>query len=65
MGQEMKGSIDKYLTKGSSKPHWRYRIYRGKDAAGVKQYDTHAGFKKRMGASKAMRDALPDDDCLD
>jgi integrase len=55
MDQEMKGSIDKYTRKGSSKPHWRYRIYTGKDAAGVKQYATRAGFEKQGEAADAMR----------
>jgi hypothetical protein len=32
----MKGCIDKYVVKGSSKPRWRFRIYTGKDAAGKK-----------------------------
>ena len=54
----MTGSIDKYITKGSSKPHWRYRIYAGKDPAGVKQYITHAGFDKRALADDAMRDRI-------
>src|SRR5438128_591591 len=51
----MKGSIDKYAVKTSSKARWRYRIYVGKDAAGVKQYDSHAGFEKQSAAADAMR----------
>jgi integrase len=56
----MKGSIDKYTTKGSSKPHWRYRIYTGKDAAGVKQYVTRAGFEKQAKADEEMRHRIYD-----
>ena len=56
--KEMTGSIDKYITKGSSKPHWRYRIYTGKDSAGVKQYATRAGFEKQALAGDAMRDRI-------
>src|ERR1035437_2379866 len=55
---EMKGSTDKYDTKGSSKPHWRYRIYTGKNDAGVKQYETRAGFEKQGKADTAMRDRI-------
>ena len=54
----MTGSIDKYITKGSSKPHWRYRIYTGKDSTGVKQYATRAGFEKQALAGDAMRDRI-------
>jgi integrase len=54
----VKGCIDKYSTKGSSKPHWRYRIYRGKDAAGKKQFVIKAGFKKQGEAEDAMRAAM-------
>lgn len=54
----MKGSIDKYNTKGSSKPHWRYPIYTGKDASGVKQYVTRAGFEKQGEAADSMRDRI-------
>jgi integrase len=54
----MKGSIDKYTTKGSSKPHWRYRIYTGKNEAGVKQYVARAGFEKQGEAADAMRDRI-------
>ena len=42
----MTGSVDKYQTK-TSKPHWRYRIYTGKNADGVKQYEARAGFEKQ------------------
>ena len=54
----MTGSIDKYMTKGSSKPHWRYRIYTGKDEAGRKQYVTRAGFEKQGEAADTMRDRI-------
>src|SRR5450432_1421009 len=54
----MKGSIDKYTTRGSSKPHWRYRIYRGKDLVGKKLWETRAGFKKEADATKALRDRI-------
>jgi Arm DNA-binding domain len=54
----MKGSIDKYTTKSTSKPHWRFRIYKGKDAAGVKQYDTRGGFEKQKDAADAMSDRI-------
>lgn len=54
----MKGCVDKYSTKGSSKPHWRYRIYRGKDASGKKQFQIKAGFKKQGEAEDAMRIAM-------
>lgn len=49
------GSIDKYMTKGSSKPRWRYRIYTGKTSSGVKQYASGAGFETEKQATKAMR----------
>lgn len=51
----MTGSIDKYFIKGSTKPHWRYRIYLGKDASGKKQWVSAAGFAKQGDASDAMR----------
>lgn len=51
----MTGSIDRYKIKGSSKPHWRYRVYKGKNDAGVKQYVTCAGFKTQGEAAEAMR----------
>ena len=54
----MKGSIDKYSIKGGSKPHWRYRIYRGKDATGRKLFQIKAGFKKQGDAEDAMRTAM-------
>jgi integrase len=58
MAEEMKGSIDKYMTKGSSKPHWRYRIYKGKNAAGIKEYDTRAGFEKQAEAQEKMQERI-------
>jgi hypothetical protein len=51
----MKGSIDKYTTKGSSKPHWRYRIYLGKNEHGKKLWGARAGFEKQAEALDAMR----------
>jgi hypothetical protein len=51
----MKGSIDKYTVKGSSKPRWRFRIYMGKNDAGAKQYVCGAAFEKQGEAADAMR----------
>jgi integrase len=51
----MKGSIDKYTIKGSSKPRWRYRLYIGKAANGVKQWESHGGYEKQGDAAVAMR----------
>jgi len=54
----VKGCIDKYSTAGSSKPHWRYRIYRGKNGAGKKQFVSKAGFQKQGDAEDALRIAM-------
>jgi integrase len=51
----MKGSIDKYSVKGSSKPRWRYRVYTGKDETGKKLYETQAAFAKEGDAYDAMQ----------
>jgi len=50
----MTGSIDKYRTKSSSKPHWRYRIFAGRDATGKKVYVSAAGFATQGEAADAM-----------
>ena len=50
----MKGSTDKYEVKGS-KPHWRYRLYLGKNpVSGKKLFETKAGFEKEAEAQKAL-----------
>jgi integrase len=54
----MKGSITKYTITGSSRPHWRFRIYIGKDETGRKLYDAGAGtagFLKEGDARTAMK----------
>src|SRR5436305_1930668 len=51
----MKGSVDNYKVKGNKKPKWRFRIYVGKNAAGIKQYEQKAGFPRESDAYDAMR----------
>jgi len=54
----MTGSIDKYKIKGSSKPHWRYRISVGSSASGKRQYVSQSGFEKQADAADCMHRKL-------
>jgi len=51
----MKGSVTKYVVKGSSRPRWRFRVYAGKDEAGKKLYEGNGGFLKEGEAQTAMK----------
>jgi integrase len=51
----MTGSVTKYTLKGSSRPHWRYRICVGKDPTGKYLYEGRGGFAKQAEAADAVR----------
>jgi integrase len=51
----MRGSVTKYVVKGSSRPRWRFRVYAGKDEAGKKLYEGNGGFLKEGKAQTAMK----------
>ena len=51
----LKGSITKYLVKGSSRPKWRFRLFAGLDAGGKQIRIGAGGFAKEADARKAMQ----------
>jgi integrase len=50
----MKGTITKYITAGSSRPKWRYRLFLGRDENGKQRRDGAAGFAREADAAAAM-----------
>jgi integrase len=50
----MKGSVTKYIVKGSSRPKWRYRLRVGKDEGGNQAREGRGGFAKEGEARDAM-----------
>jgi len=51
----MKGSVTKYVIKGSSRPRWRYRIDAGRDPFGRRIQEGAGGFTKEGEAREAMK----------
>ncbi len=51
----MRGSVTKYVIKGSSRPRWRYRIDAGRDANGRRIQEGGGGFAKEGEARDAMK----------
>src|SRR5271155_5394572 len=55
----MQGTINKYITAGSSKPRWRYRLRLGKDPlTGIYMREGRGGYAKEGDARTAMRDRI-------
>ena len=55
----MQGTINKYITAGSSKPKWRYRLRLGRDPlTGIYLREGRGGFAKEGDARAAMRDRI-------
>ena len=54
----MKGSITKYIVRGSSRPKWRYRLRLGKDEGGKELRDGRGGFDKERQARDAMDERI-------
>src|SRR5262249_40558811 len=52
---KMKGSISRYVVKGSSRPRWRYRIEVGKDCNEARLREGKGGFLKESEARSAMK----------
>lgn len=54
----MKGSITKYIVRGSSRPKWRYRLRLGKDGSGKELREGRGGFDKEREARDAMGERI-------